>query len=376
MLVKRKIAVSFLFMYCFLQYAWCQSLLPNGNFEMRTGNPTRWGQAYLLKYWKGVAHGKWSPVTYFFEFEDIGYVPLWREGGTQRPFSGHGFVGLGIAIRKTQKKGSQYLEVKLLKPLQKDSLYLITAFVSLADKMHCAVDYIPAALSQNEILPVDGKPLYLKDYIKLRADTKYLDDTKGWLKVSATYKAQGGENHFIIGGITGSEKADQGYKIKVMPFKLSPQYLLLRNLTYYFIDNISVQKLFPDYHKTDTIAKAVVDSVIPEKQVIVLNDVIFEFNSHRLKDTSDNQWDSVISKLKSCKKCHFIIKGYTDNIGSKTFNYDLSERRAKTVCEFLASKGIPLEKMTYLGLGENNPVETNDSSEGRIKNRRVEIIIE
>ncbi|MDT4885035.1 Outer membrane protein A [compost metagenome] len=68
--------------------------------------------------------------------------------------------------------------------------------------------------------------------------------------------------------------------------------------------------------------------------------------------------------------------GHTDNVGSDHYNQGLSERRAQSVADFLASQGVPADKLTSQGLGESQPVADNDSDEGRAQNRRVEIQVD
>jgi outer membrane protein OmpA-like peptidoglycan-associated protein len=369
-----------LLLSCYFSFnkIYSQNLLSNGDFEIRTGNPTTWGQAYLLQSWTGIANGKWSPVTYFYEYDDVGYIPTWKEGGKQSPFSGHGFVGLGIAFKKVKETGSQYLETKLLKPLEKDSIYTITAFVSLADRVRYAIDYIPVALSDKKMLRNDGTPLYIPNLIKLRADISYLDNTTDWMKVSAKYKAVGGEYFFIIGGIEGNKKIDSGFKTKLMPFQPSFQYLFLRKLTYYFIDSISIRQQFNskiEYKQSLTSTDSIQSKKVNKKRKIVLDDIAFEINSYKLKDTVNRQLNNLVSELSDCKACRVKITGYTDNIGTEKSNIKLSIMRAKTINEYLHAKGISYEAMEYEGLGESNPIANNDLSEGRLKNRRVEIQI-
>jgi outer membrane protein OmpA-like peptidoglycan-associated protein len=67
------------------------------------------------------------------------------------------------------------------------------------------------------------------------------------------------------------------------------------------------------------------------------------------------------------------IQGYTDNQGSVESNQKLSERRAKSVMDYLVKKGIDKGRLTAKGFGISNPVATNDTPEGRAENRRVEL---
>ena len=65
------------------------------------------------------------------------------------------------------------------------------------------------------------------------------------------------------------------------------------------------------------------------------------------------------------------VEGHTDGIGTEAANGDLSERRAKTVRDYLASKGVASSRLTAQGLGETQPVADNTTAEGRAQNRRV-----
>ncbi len=70
------------------------------------------------------------------------------------------------------------------------------------------------------------------------------------------------------------------------------------------------------------------------------------------------------------------IIGYTDNIGTEEYNLKLSENSAKNVANYFISKGINENRINYYDLGESNPIADNRTEIGRIKNRRVEIIID
>ncbi len=64
--------------------------------------------------------------------------------------------------------------------------------------------------------------------------------------------------------------------------------------------------------------------------------------------------------------------GYTDSIGNDDYNLDLSQRRVKSVINYLVSKGIDSSRMIGKGMGEANPVADNSTKEGRAQNRRIE----
>jgi outer membrane protein OmpA-like peptidoglycan-associated protein len=112
---------------------------------------------------------------------------------------------------------------------------------------------------------------------------------------------------------------------------------------------------------------------IKEKQIIPM--VNFEFDSDKLKKEAFPILDNIVKTLKADPSKKAVIKGHTDNIGSIEYNLDLSKRRAESVRKYLVSKGIAPERLTCYGYGESMPIATNETEEGRAKNRRVEIYI-
>ena len=83
----------------------------------------------------------------------------------------------------------------------------------------------------------------------------------------------------------------------------------------------------------------------------------------------------VAEKLKACPDARVTINGYTDNTGSEGINIPLSNQRAVAVADFLIAHGVARDHITTKGLGSVNPIAPNDTPEGRIKNRRAEIVV-
>ena len=79
--------------------------------------------------------------------------------------------------------------------------------------------------------------------------------------------------------------------------------------------------------------------------------------------------------MKSQATLRIEVSGHTDNTGDKKANVILSEQRARAVVNFLIEKGIPAARMTYKGYGDTKPVASNDTEEGKAKNRRTEFSI-
>lgn len=109
--------------------------------------------------------------------------------------------------------------------------------------------------------------------------------------------------------------------------------------------------------------------------VITLGDVLFEFNKSDLKPGSVRNLEPLVKALKDNPNQQVIVEGHTDNVGSKEYNLKLSEQRAESVKDYLTNNGIESDRIETEGLAFEFPVATNDTAEGRQRNRRVEIIL-
>ena len=113
---------------------------------------------------------------------------------------------------------------------------------------------------------------------------------------------------------------------------------------------------------------------IIESMVIDLNVEEFDFNSAELrppmKDALDNLADTI---LRSRGDETITIVGHTDSVGPAEYNQGLSERRAQAAADHLIGKGVDADRITVRGEGEANPIDTNDTAEGRARNRRIEL---
>jgi outer membrane protein OmpA-like peptidoglycan-associated protein len=105
------------------------------------------------------------------------------------------------------------------------------------------------------------------------------------------------------------------------------------------------------------------------------NLVNFDFGKSNLTSVGSANVDKLASVLINNPDTNINIYGYTDSKGEDSFNLDLSSKRAGAVKSYLSSKGIMASRMNVMGMGEANPVATNDTEAGRAQNRRVEFAI-
>ncbi len=102
--------------------------------------------------------------------------------------------------------------------------------------------------------------------------------------------------------------------------------------------------------------------------------VLFGFDKDNLTKKDKDALDKLASDIPNTKGYIITVEGGTDSVGSQEYNYDLSERRANSVIQYLASKyNVPAHKIYLIGLGKDKPADSNKTSAGRAKNRRVDV---
>jgi OmpA-OmpF porin, OOP family len=102
--------------------------------------------------------------------------------------------------------------------------------------------------------------------------------------------------------------------------------------------------------------------------------VKFGFDKDNLTPKAKEALDQLAGSIANAKGYIIALEGGTDSVGPADYNYDLSQRRANAVIQYLASeKSVPAYKIYLIGLGKDKPVESNKTRDGRAKNRRVDI---
>jgi len=110
--------------------------------------------------------------------------------------------------------------------------------------------------------------------------------------------------------------------------------------------------------------------------IAMVRNANFETDSATLTPAAESAVVAVIDELAALDNIGSLtVVGYTDSRGSESYNQGLSERRAQTVADMISSRIAGVE-MSVVGLGESNPVASNDTPEGRLANRRVEVIFD
>ncbi len=136
-------------------------------------------------------------------------------------------------------------------------------------------------------------------------------------------------------------------------------------------------------HQMDQQAKSIEQSVegatvsrVGEGIVVTFdNGILFDFDSSNLRPTARDNLGALADNLRRYPNTDVSILGHTDATGSDPYNQALSQRRASSAAEYLRTMGVAPGRISTRGLGESDPVASNDTAEGRQLNRRVEVVI-
>jgi len=171
-------------------------------------------------------------------------------------------------------------------------------------------------------------------------------------------------------GISGA--SDGAFKI-VLPF--DKNYSIRASADHFFAisENLNLDSLVKAGHRE--IHKDLYLAPIEVGQVVRLNNVFFDFDKYDLRTESFIELDRVVALLNDNPAIEIEMSAHTDSKGSDEYNFILSDNRAKSVREYIVSKGIAPGRIVSHGYGESKPVAGNDTDDGRQINRRVEFTI-
>lgn len=251
----------------------------------------------------------------------------------------------------------EYIQARLLEPLEKDSMYFFEMYVRKATNFRYATNGIGMAFSSDSIYSEN------KDYFMLPIKpvifAKDIIYSKDWISISDSFKANGEEKYIIIGNFF-SIKQTKKSKIKEGQYYSSA----------YFIDDILLKPLYKEQDlKVEDTYTIKTDSIISYST----SSIGFEFNEYLLTPRTKTFLNEIISEVRFYDIISISVIGHSDNVGQETYNKSLSYKRAETISAYL--KQFLNQNIIYLnkGVGSNNSIANNNSPEGREKNRRVEI---
>ncbi|HHC7130281.1 TPA: outer membrane beta-barrel protein [Vibrio parahaemolyticus] len=197
-------------------------------------------------------------------------------------------------------------------------------------------------------------------------------------KVGGAYMMAGDEQDFVPTGSLGVEyKLDDNWSLRA-------EYQRYQNMSDDVIDNLDSDYFGIGFNYTFSVgeapvAPAPVVEIRPATQVVEhdypmqTQTVQFDLEGAKLKDALP--LNETVELMNTYPQARVEITGYSDTTGSAAYNQQLTEKRAQSVANQFKAQGIADERMTVRGLGEENPVASNETRQGRETNRRVEIVV-
>jgi len=386
-----KFRAIFVFLFTGLQPAVAQhNLIADSSFEMNSLMPLDYSMLGANTTWKSPSRG--TPDLFCKcskKQAKISRVNVPNNSmGEQEANTGKCYAGIFAVSHGNYK---EYMQTSLQSSLQAGKEYVLTMYVSLSDYSPLAVDKIGVCFLKGEKKYEHSQEITGLSPVYVNVDYEVGLDINGWHEITVMYKAKGGENTLLIGafGIKRLYKTDNN----VPPQISSPIWKKYQRDSYYYFDDISLHEFIPEkidtieppdnayfakmkfdapdtvYVTPDTISKPAVD------EVIVLKNVLFETGSAVLSPVSYPELNTIAMYVLANSNNKIEIYGHTDNQGDEEKNLKLSLDRAKAVANFMMVRGVTPSNVKYEGFGSKKPIDTNNTDEGRKRNRRVEFIL-
>jgi OmpA-OmpF porin, OOP family len=339
-----------------------QNLVPNCSFERYSLCPDGCSvvpKSYFVDDWIMATLG--TPDYFNFCSDKSGVPTNWV--GKLYAKTGAGYAGLipGMYINSNQnpEEKREYIEAKLKEKLKKDEYYFLGFSTSLAGMSQYAINGIGLYLSDT-LINISNSIYHLPFTPQLlNKNNEVITEKSKWRNIGGLYKAIGGETYILLGNFQSDE--DTRVIDTERPGSL--------NCSYYLFDDIYVIPLSRN-EKFATL------NIKPDNSVSgKLFTIHFNFADATLRQNEICILDSIVRLKKSNPSLHFEISGYTDSIGSESYNMHLSKHRIKAVSDYLVTHSLKLKEIEKKAFGEKYPVSDNGTEKGRAMNRRVEINI-
>lgn len=210
---------------------------------------------------------------------------------------------------------------------------------------------VEVVTAQSSILK--GKVLDAITQEPVKASIELIDNEKN--RVVATFSSNKNTGSFLV-----SLPSGKNYGIAVS----HPDYLF-HSENFVIPENSAFREIYKEVHLKS----------VSVGSKIVLRNIFFDFDKASLREESFPELDRLVDLLNEVDDIKIEIGGHTDSRGSASYNQQLSERRAKSVVDYLVDKGINPKRLKHVGYGQTSPIADNDTEEGRQQNRRTEFEI-
>lgn len=343
-----------------MYFCGAQNLIPNESFEEVNEISNNWipnDGLFEERMEEWVTPNQGSPDIFFDKI--VSKMSPVRKGvdlSGHAPRTGHMMVGIKTYGCETfTQHCKEYIQVKLKAPIVKGQTYYIE-FYALSYVNGIYTSNLGMAFAESEVQDDSEYGLYYLE--PTIVEDRIISGGKNqWHKIADTIEAAGNYEYVLIGNFI------QDADTKTFKDKATIDY------GYYLLDDVSVQAVSNSFNSEFNS-----ENVEPGKAV-VLENIFFETGKATLQPNSFVELDELTQFMKQNAALRIQIIGHTDNEGEGHDNYQLSEHRAHAVLEYLSKKGIVMDRLDYVGYGEDRPVAGNDTEAGRAMNRRVEFVV-
>jgi outer membrane protein OmpA-like peptidoglycan-associated protein len=333
-----RLVLGFLFIF---NIAAGQNLVVNSSFENRRVTPAQLGTDNLAFF--GLLN--WSQPTmgtadYFFRKDAISGMQIYPYAGNQLPSTGNAYVGIISWVPGREYR--EYLTGELNTAPEKGKTYSFKMKISTGKLCPYFVENLGVYFSKAKIVDKSTKfALKRIPHIMLNV-SQVMENGEKWTLVESTFIATGEEKYFTLGNFENDSNIT--VKTKNIPKKECPY-------NYYYIDDVVIEPV--------------------SGSILIFKDIQFDFDKTTLKPESYISLYTVVAKLKQNPTLKVTVNGYTDSVGTESYNVKLSKDRAKVVADYLISSGISKDRVSYNGYGSSKPISSDPSI-----NRRVEFVFE
>ncbi len=359
------------------------NVVPNPGFEQYNRLACRWTQK-ISKFnqwnYKWRSATETTPDHFSTDTDrDCWSHPNKRTNGKIRPHDGACMMGLKTwGLGNTPSFWHEYIEVELDEPLQAGVTYVAEFYTQRLNVSSDASNNIGMYFSDTLIATRNNLPLFLTPQVNAEEVIK----KKGWTRVRGVFTAKGTEKFLLMGNFYSDDET------------IREKQPTGERGAYYFIDDVNVRiapkgtaltpkpkrsvppppkKVVPANTGT---AQVALPEVAPRVGTsMILDNIEFEFDKATLRGESSAELQNLAHMLIDFPNMRVEIQGHTDDEGADDYNLNLSQARAKAVADRLIKKKVRKGQLTYKGYGETVPIATNDTEEGRAKNRRVQFVI-
>ncbi|MBT8183597.1 MAG: OmpA family protein [Eudoraea sp.] len=346
-----------------------QNLVQNPSFEKYEACPVKLGNfAADVIAWSAPTMGS---TDYFNACSTAMGTPE-NFNGKQPADFGKGYAGMYLYAPDDYR---EYIQVPLLKTLEKDKKYNISFYISLAERSDYAVKEFGVLLSKKQMQVPIKKELSRRHWYKDKDNafnfmeigyTNFYKDTKDWVLVNRQFVAKGIENFLTIGNFNSNARTR-----KFNTKKNAKQG------AYYYLDMVSLTTADVSQVQDMPVSELIAEdkTTFDLDKVHTFRNVLFEFDKYELLDSAKEDIRQIFNYLNSDGTLFISIDGHTDTIGTVNYNRQLSANRCKAVAAYLMKIGFPENRIRWQGHGGSKPIASNQTEEGRQLNRRVEFVI-